>query len=142
MLEPAFFGSLPTPPQLTEQLAQSFNIAIDYQDCLDRARVFVEEQRFLIGTRLLSGTITPQESQLLYSDLADVVTAGLMPLVVEEVARNHGYVRGADITILAMGKLGGREMSPTSDLDLILIYDADPNVTCLLYTSPSPRDRG
>ena len=129
LLEPAFFGSLPTPPQLAEQLTQSFDIAIDYQDCLDRARVFVEEQRFLIGTRLLSGTITPQESQLLYSDLADVVTAGLMPLVVEEVARNHGYVSGADITILAMGKLGGREMSPTSDLDLILIYDADPNVT-------------
>ena len=129
LLEPAFFGSLPTPPQLAEQLGKSFDIAIDYQDCLDRARVFVEEQRFLIGTRLLSGTITPQESQLLYSDLADVVTAGLLPLVVEEVARNHGYVRGADITILAMGKLGGREMSPTSDLDLILIYEADPNVT-------------
>ena len=129
LLEPAFFGSLPTPPQLTEQLTLSFNMAIDYQDCLDRARVFVEEQRFLIGTRLLSGTITPQESQLLYSDLADVVTLGLMPLVVEEVARNHGYVRGADIAILAMGKLGGREMSPNSDLDLILIYDADPNVT-------------
>jgi len=104
LLEPAFFGSLPTPPQLAEQLAQSFDIAIDYQDCLDRARVFVEEQRFLIGTRLLSGTTTPQESQLLYSDLADVVTAGLMPLVVEEVARNHGYVRGADITILAVAR--------------------------------------
>ncbi|MEP3233385.1 MAG: bifunctional [glutamine synthetase] adenylyltransferase/[glutamine synthetase]-adenylyl-L-tyrosine phosphorylase [Hyphomicrobiales bacterium] len=129
LLEPAFFGSIPTSPQLKEQLAQSFEIAIDYQDCLDRARVFVEEQRFLIGTRLLSGTITPQESQLLYSDLADVVTVGLMPLVVEEVARNHGYVSGADITILAMGKLGGREMSPTSDLDLILIYDVDPDVT-------------
>ncbi|MEP1443008.1 MAG: bifunctional [glutamine synthetase] adenylyltransferase/[glutamine synthetase]-adenylyl-L-tyrosine phosphorylase [Hyphomicrobiales bacterium] len=128
LLEPAFFGTIPTSSQLTEQLAQSFNNAIDYQDCLDRVRIFVQEQRFLIGTRLLSGTITPQESQTLYSDLADVVAVGLLPLVMEEVARNHGLVGGADVTILAMGKLGGREMSPTSDLDLILIYDADPNV--------------
>jgi glutamate-ammonia-ligase adenylyltransferase len=29
--------------------------------------------------------------------------------------------------VLALGKLGGREMTPTSDLDLIVVYDLDPD---------------
>ena len=32
---------------------------------------------------------------------------------------------GQEVAILAMGKLGGREMTATSDLDLIVIYDFD-----------------
>src|SRR5262249_41500346 len=31
-----------------------------------------------------------------------------------------------EVAILALGKLGGREMTPTSDLDLIVVYDFDP----------------
>jgi glutamate-ammonia-ligase adenylyltransferase len=37
----------------------------------------------------------------------------------------HGRVRGQQVAILALGKLGGREMTATSDLDLIVIYDFD-----------------
>ena len=34
-------------------------------------------------------------------------------------------MRGGETAVLAMGKLGGREMTATSDLDLILVYDFD-----------------
>jgi len=37
-------------------------------------------------------------------------------------------MRGEETAILAMGKLGGYEMTATSDLDLILIYDFDDAV--------------
>ena len=39
---------------------------------------------------------------------------------------NHGRVRGQQTALLALGKLGGREMTATSDLDLIIVYDFDP----------------
>src|SRR5699024_2247892 len=39
---------------------------------------------------------------------------------------SHGRVGGQQTALLAMGKLGGREMTAASDLDLILIYDLDP----------------
>ena len=38
----------------------------------------------------------------------------------------HGVMEGGACVVLAMGKLGSREMNAGSDLDLILIYDVDP----------------
>jgi glutamate-ammonia-ligase adenylyltransferase len=45
---------------------------------------------------------------------------------VEDVlAENHGRIRRQQTALLALGKLGGREMTATSDLDLIIVYDFD-----------------
>ena len=33
------------------------------------------------------------------------------------------------VALIAMGKLGGREMTAASDLDLILLYDFDDKAT-------------
>jgi glutamate-ammonia-ligase adenylyltransferase len=46
-------------------------------------------------------------------------------LVSEQFAAQHGRVAQQETAILAMGKLGSREMTASSDLDLILIYDFD-----------------
>ena len=46
--------------------------------------------------------------------------------VERDFAREHGRVPGGRLTVLALGKLGSREMTAASDLDLILIYDFDP----------------
>lgn len=127
LLEPAFFGSVLTKKRMREQLQLSFGEATDYQDALDRVRIFTQEQQFLIGTRLLSNTLSVEESAALYSDLADVVLEALLGEVCREIARTHGEVPGGDIAILAMGKLGGREMSPTSDVDVILVYRTAPD---------------
>jgi glutamate-ammonia-ligase adenylyltransferase len=43
--------------------------------------------------------------------------------VLDEFAKTHGRIKDAGWVVLAMGKLGGREMTPTSDLDLIFVYD-------------------
>ena len=36
-------------------------------------------------------------------------------------------MRAEQTAVLGLGKLGGREMTVTSDLDLMLIYDFDDN---------------
>ena len=45
--------------------------------------------------------------------------------VADNLALTYGHLRGEETAILAMGKLGGYEMTATSDLDLILVYDFD-----------------
>jgi glutamate-ammonia-ligase adenylyltransferase len=45
--------------------------------------------------------------------------------VADNFAVMHGHMRGEETAVLAMGKLGGYEMTATSDLDLILVYDFD-----------------
>jgi [glutamine synthetase] adenylyltransferase / [glutamine synthetase]-adenylyl-L-tyrosine phosphorylase len=46
-------------------------------------------------------------------------------LVTEQFAAQYGRIKGQQTAILAMGRLGSREMTASSDLDLILLYDYD-----------------
>jgi glutamate-ammonia-ligase adenylyltransferase len=46
-------------------------------------------------------------------------------LVTDRFAAQHGHIKGQETAIVAMGRLGSREMTATSDLDLILLYDFD-----------------
>jgi glutamate-ammonia-ligase adenylyltransferase len=79
---------------------------------------------FRIGVRILSDTVSAEEAGIAFSDLADVMIDRLLSAVQGELALRHGHVSGERIAVVAMGKLGGREMTAGSDLDLILIYDA------------------
>ncbi|MBV8840600.1 MAG: bifunctional [glutamine synthetase] adenylyltransferase/[glutamine synthetase]-adenylyl-L-tyrosine phosphorylase, partial [Alphaproteobacteria bacterium] len=45
--------------------------------------------------------------------------------VEEKFVETHGRIRGQESVVLALGKLGGREMTASSDLDLIIVYDFD-----------------
>jgi glutamate-ammonia-ligase adenylyltransferase len=56
------------------------------------------------------------------------VIARLLPATEAEFARQHGRIPGAAFAVLALGKLGGRELSATSDLDLVFIYEAPAGV--------------
>ena len=51
--------------------------------------------------------------------------AAMQARVEREIVRAHGRVPGGAAAVIAMGKLGGREMTAASDLDLIVIYDFD-----------------
>jgi glutamate-ammonia-ligase adenylyltransferase len=80
----------------------------------------------LIGTRILSGTVSAQHASVAFADVAEGIVNTVHRLVAERFAEQHGRIRGQETAILAMGRLGSREMTAASDLDLILLYDFDP----------------
>jgi glutamate-ammonia-ligase adenylyltransferase len=80
---------------------------------------------FLIGVRILSGTVTARQAGEAFARLADAVIRAVHDAVTENFARTYGHMQAEQTAVLAMGKLGGREMTATSDLDLMLIYDFD-----------------
>ena len=123
VFEPAFFSRLPTGEELTERLDRTLAEAQDYEDLLNRARIFGQEQRVLIGMRVLSGMVGADRAGAAFAQLADVLMERLHSAVERELARVHGIVPGGRSAVMAMGKLGGREMTAASDLDLILIYE-------------------
>ncbi len=126
LMEPAFFETVPTQVELQERLAAQFAEARSYEDALDRARIFGQEQKFLVGVRVLTGSVSVAEAGLAYTRLAETVIDGLFARVCEEFVKAHGRIEGGAAAVVAMGKLGGREMTAASDLDLMLLYDADP----------------
>ncbi len=127
VLDPGFFGDLPSDDELRTIIEQEFSHCQDYQDTLDRSRVVGQEQAFLTGVRLLSGVLDETQAARGYTRLAESIIGQLQKKVEQEMVEKHGTFEGAGVSVLAMGKLGGREMTAASDLDLILIYDTDQN---------------
>jgi len=101
--------------------------ATSLETVLDRARVIGREQMFLIGIRLLSGLIEPADAGPAYALIAETLIDKLHHGLQKDFETRHGGVPGGRSAIVAMGRLGSREMTATSDLDLITIYDADPS---------------
>jgi len=123
LTEPAFFGGLPERDELERSIASSLAQAGTYEDVLDRARIFNAEQSLLIGARVLAGTAPVHRLGIAYSDLAEVVLEAVLGYARREFEANHGVIAGGRVALLALGRLGGREMTAASDLDLILLYD-------------------
>jgi glutamate-ammonia-ligase adenylyltransferase len=123
VLDPGFFGAVPTPAQLKELVADALAQATDYQDALDRARIVGREQGFLIGVRVISGTLSASQAGVAYAGLAETLIEALASRVEAELQRQHGRMKGGQAAVVAMGKLGGLEMTAGSDLDLIIVYD-------------------
>src|SRR5215470_11841294 len=125
LIDPAFFGALPGQDRLATGLASSLDQADSYEDFLDRVRRFGQEQNFLIGARILSGTVSAEQAGEAFAAVADTIVRVLHFKVAEVFRGSHGEVPGGDAVVLALGKLGGREMAANSDLDLIVVYDFD-----------------
>jgi glutamate-ammonia-ligase adenylyltransferase len=124
VLSDDFFGPLPPAAALAAEFAGQIERARDYSEVLDLARRWTNDRKFQIGVNLLRGLIDGDAAGAAFADLADAVIAGLLPEVAKEFARQHGGVPGGEFAVIGLGKLGGREMTVTSDLDLILVYDA------------------
>ncbi len=107
----------------TARVAAYLAPARDFEDALNRARDFATEEKFLIGVELLSGALGADMAMLAYSAVARGLVAALLSRVAAAFAVEHGAVPGGRVAVLAMGKLGSREMTAASDLDLIVIYD-------------------
>jgi glutamate-ammonia-ligase adenylyltransferase len=125
LVDPAFFAATPDAERLSAALSRSLNQANSYEDFLDRLRLFGQEQMFLVGARILSGALSAELAGKAYARLADVIITALHKAVEERFAQTHGRIQGQKTALLAMGKLGGEEMTAASDLDLILVYDFD-----------------
>jgi glutamate-ammonia-ligase adenylyltransferase len=125
LVEPHFFGVLPDAAALSARLQQALAEARYDEDLLERIRMFGLEHMFLIGVRILSGTVTAAQAGGAFARLADVVIRAVHRAVADNFAQAHGHLRGEASAVLALGKLGGHEMTATSDLDLIVVYDFD-----------------
>jgi glutamate-ammonia-ligase adenylyltransferase len=127
LIDPRFFGAMPDRQELSARLAATLADAHSYEEFLDRLRLFGQESLFLIGARILSGTVSAQQASVAFADVAEGIVHTVHGLVTDQFAAQHGRIKGQETAILAMGRLGSREMTASSDLDLILLYDFDPD---------------
>lgn len=101
-----------------EAAAQAGN----YEGVLNAVRRVAGEQRFQIAAQLAVGLIEPQTAAMHFTAVADACIRVLTPAAQTEMVRQHGDIDG-ELAVIGLGALGAREMSATSDIDLMFVYD-------------------
>jgi len=125
LIDPSFFGAVPDDTRLASALTRVLDEARSTEDFLDAVRSFGQEQMFLIGARILSGSLSAEQAGAVFARLAEALLRAVHAKVQDDFAATHGRIRGSETAIVAMGRLGAQEMTASSDLDLIVIYDFD-----------------
>jgi glutamate-ammonia-ligase adenylyltransferase len=125
MLTPGFGGTLPRAAELTAELSAVLSNGSDYQEILDLSRRWVNDRNFQIGVAILRHLIDADAAGYALSDIADAALNAIQGPVVRAFSELHGTLPGSGLAVVALGKLGGREMTVTSDLDLIFLYESD-----------------
>ncbi len=119
-----FFHSFPTLEGIVFELDRILNVkSFDYEDKLSLIRQFVKELKFKVAVHLIQRKSNIEEASFSYSIIAEAVLQILAPIVTENFSKRYGPLKSKGFAIIGMGKLGSREMTLTSDLDLIIVYD-------------------
>ncbi len=90
-----------------------------------------------IGAMDLVGAASVEEITRRLSDLADACVRVVLEIVYDETAVDDTHPRG--LAIIAMGKLGGRELNYSSDIDLVFACDDADEDTLVFYTKVARR---
>jgi glutamate-ammonia-ligase adenylyltransferase len=93
------------------------------EDGLDRMRDAARQENFLVGARLLSGVYAAAGAGQAYCAVAEACLRVAFANTRASFAAEHGVIEGAETVVLGLGRLGAGELTPSSDLDLILLYD-------------------
>jgi len=112
-----------TRDEMTRGLFAVLDQAEDLEDKLNTLRRYRAEEFIRIGLHDIGGELDIEEVIAQLSDLADACLGGAVRVARGEVDKSLGPLSGGEFAVLAMGKLGGREIDYHSDLDLIFIYD-------------------
>ena len=124
------FDRVKSAEQLSEELARFITRSIDTDERTTLAR-FKRRELLRIYLRDCLGVATLSEVTEELSNLADVILAHALARALQEMTNRHGppltkdergRIEKAEMAIVALGKLGCRELNYASDIDLLFLY--------------------
>lgn len=133
VLSSDFFDALPEPATLFDELAGQLMLARDFEDEMDIIRRFKNEKQFQAGIQLIRRQISPAQAGPYLSDIADTCIAALLHRVETAFTKKRKLGHRALATI-AMGRLGARELTFGSDIDIVFVYEAEEKDKLLGHT--------
>ncbi|QJA06674.1 hypothetical protein FVE67_07640 [Thermosulfurimonas marina] len=114
----------PEAPQKPEALASMLQ-GLPLDEALGTLRILKNETCFRTAAGCLEGLLTVEKATEELTRLAKVFARLTLEIVLREVREKHGPPPGP-FAVLALGKLGAREMGFRSDLDLLFVYEGPP----------------
>ena len=124
MLTPDFIEELPARAALAAELDETLAAARSTEDLFDRARVWAQARQFQVEFLVLTARLSAHGGLDQLTAIADLLLERLLGPVEDWLAETHGRVPNGRFAVLGMGKLGSRELTIGSDLDLVFVFDA------------------
>lgn len=114
---------------VAQRLRDALKDAADEPAFMRELRAFRNRELARIAVRDIAGWAALDETLGALSDLADAACEAALRFAEVRLQARHGQPRGEDgapalPVVLGMGKLGGRELNFSSDIDLIFVYGA------------------
>ena len=122
MLSDDFFSAPPPAPVLEQELADLLKRSRDMEESLNITRHWAKDRKFQLGVGILRNRADAEETAPIFSDIADILVRALQPRVEKEFSTRHGMIPGTGLAVVALGKLGGQELTVASDIDLVMIH--------------------
>ena len=128
----------PTSKRLQAVLYEALDLVQTYERKLDALRRFHRREMLRIAARDLFHVSSVKETVQSMSRLAEIVIHTAYQLVNKELQKQYGIPRHQDsrgttketgFVVLGMGKLGGRELNYSSDVDLVYLYTSSEGQT-------------
>ncbi|MBO4644293.1 MAG: bifunctional [glutamine synthetase] adenylyltransferase/[glutamine synthetase]-adenylyl-L-tyrosine phosphorylase [Alphaproteobacteria bacterium] len=123
VLNPDFFSDFPDEEMLCREAQALLELAEDDEQALDTIRRFVREKKFKCAVLFLHGQIGKDALGQCLSSIVTAALNALCPVVVRTFEKKYGAFENGSFSLILLGKAGSREMSFSSDLDLLFIYD-------------------
>ncbi|MFA5353478.1 MAG: hypothetical protein WC291_04570, partial [Thermodesulfovibrionales bacterium] len=108
--------------RLMEDLDGLFSRCGSIDEGMGVVRDFRKERLLIITLKDLLNQAEPQEVMRAMSNLADAVLACSLAFVEGFLSLRYGKPAGNSMVVMALGKLGARELNYSSDVDIIYVY--------------------
>jgi glutamate-ammonia-ligase adenylyltransferase len=127
LTDPGFLTHRPGPQEMETGLDAALSLAEGFEGRLDACRRWAQDEQFRICLQLLRGAIRGDEAGRAFAAVASAVIVALKAACRMEMESAHGKLPGGELAAIGLGRLGSEEMTVSSDLDLIFIYEHDPS---------------
>ncbi len=129
LLDDVLGDTVISPEHWPQALAAQLQLAEDMEERMDALRRFKNAEVLRLAAAFWTNQMPVETLLPQLSELAQLTLQTALAWAEAEMQRRHGSVRTgngqvAPFIVIALGKLGGREMGLASDLDLVYLYDA------------------
>lgn len=95
---------------------------------LNTLRRYKRHEILRIGVRDIFNIADFNETVNSISDLAEAIVEVCLELAIEEIKKKFSAFPETEYVIIALGKLGGKELNYSSDIDLIFVYNQEGEI--------------
>jgi glutamate-ammonia-ligase adenylyltransferase len=129
LIDPSLGAHLPTDEGIQQNMQRILQSGNDTETVLQELNYLKLVTSLRVAVALLHSTMGVTDARLVLSQLAAQLVNATLSLSRREMEKRHGRLPGPELAAIGYGSLGAQSLGFESDLDLIFLYQATPELS-------------